>query len=316
MTQLDVFRPQTALERSESWTKLNDEDMRIRAARAIGGRDVDELWSVTEAYLIQKGKSGTKVSRKTLSTYRRGVLDLLDAWQGENLLRPGRRAGQQWIRQLETKLGAKSVPVKLAAARTFYKALRWADVTEVDPFADVTVRQDKTNAWEKRQPYSQEELVQLIKEVDTMEKVIVLLGSHAGLRVSEMAKLEWADLNRMNGKITVKDGKGGKQRTVKASKSLLTAVGAWELENTDLEAETVLGIKSRMISYVLEGLCARAGVPFRGVHALRHSAGTNLYEQTNDLGLVADHLGHASIDTTRIYAKIADKRLDRTVGEW
>ncbi len=55
----------------------------------------------------------------------------------------------------------------------------------------------------------------------------------------------------------------------------------------------------------------------KGVHALRHYCGTRLVREGGDLEMAARHLGHASIETTRIYAaKWSDEGLKRTVGEW
>ena len=46
-------------------------------------------------------------------------------------------------------------------------------------------------------------------------------------------------------------------------------------------------------------------------HKLRSTAATNLYEQTGDIYLVADVLGHANIQNTRRYAKVSNgKRID------
>jgi len=59
----------------------------------------------------------------------------------------------------------------------------------------------------------------------------------------------------------------------------------------------------------------RAGVPTRGVHALRHYCGTRLVRQT-DLETVARHLGHATLETARVYAKWSDERLSEAVGSW
>ena len=47
------------------------------------------------------GSSGSRVSLHTLSAYKRGLKDLLQAWQGENLLRPGKNAGVLYVRELE-----------------------------------------------------------------------------------------------------------------------------------------------------------------------------------------------------------------------
>ena len=50
-------------------------------------------------------------------------------------------------------------------------------------------------------------------------------------------------------------------------------------------------------------------------HKLRSTFGTNLYHATGDIYLVADVLGHTSVDTTRKhYADMTDKRR-RTAAE-
>jgi len=52
------------------------------------------------------------------------------------------------------------------------------------------------------------------------------------------------------------------------------------------------------------------------VHALRHTAGTRLYQEQRDLALMAAHRGHAGVDTARIYAKLAADDVERAVADW
>ncbi len=59
-----------------------------------------------------------------------------------------------------------------------------------------------------------------------------------------------------------------------------------------------------------------AGIPYRGIHALRHTCGTRLVRETGNLEMAARHLGHSSIETTRVYAKWSDEGLNNTVGGW
>jgi len=54
----------------------------------------------------------------------------------------------------------------------------------------------------------------------------------------------------------------------------------------------------------------------RGMHSLRHSAGTRLFAETHDLEETARHLGHVKLEATRIYATWSDKRLRETLGWW
>jgi len=39
-------------------------------------------------------------------------------------------------------------------------------------------------------------------------------------------------------------------------------------------------------------------------------------QETQSLEEAARHLGHASIETTRVYAKWSNTRLRATIGEW
>jgi integrase/recombinase XerC len=66
----------------------------------------------------------------------------------------------------------------------------------------------------------------------------------------------------------------------------------------------------------MPALCQAAEVTPKGVHVLRHSAGTRLYAETRDLEATARHLGHSKLETTRIYAKWSDRQLRETIGRW
>ena len=140
---------------------------------------------------------------------------------------------------------------------------------------------------------------------------MVLLGAHAGLRVSEMCRLGWRDIDFKVRKLLVKRGKGGRDRRVSLSNTLTRAL--WEGRGTG----QVLRVSSRSRAYRrLRNLCLSAGVEFRGVHALRHYAGTRIYRETRDLNEAAHVLGHASLETTRVYAKYDRATEKDAVSEW
>lgn len=321
----------TPLSQAESWANLSSEDLRRLSATAVRDRDVEQLWGLTKAYLFLHGAKGARASHHTLRAYRRGVLDLLEAWQHENLLRPSRDAGVLYIRSLEaTPLALSGKPaepatlqVKLAAARAFYKALRWAGVTNAKPFENVSVAKDPTPAWEKRKPYSQREVERLLELAEPALCVMVLLGAHAGLRIGEMTELCWEDVDWNNQLILVRSGKGGKAGRVRMSGRLQASLR--ELRSLP---DKRYG-KRRVRSFVLpwgqgharkrfRELCAQAGIAYevKGVHGLRHGAGSRYYAQVKDLGRVAAHLRHSDIQTTRIYAKIDEMAIGEDIDDW
>jgi len=319
-----------ALSRAESWAALPPEELKRRAARAANARDLEELWALSEAYLFLHGSKGARASRHTLRTYRRGIEDLLAGWQHENLLRPARDAGVLYIRRLEAtpnpETGARpqaaTLQVKLAAARTLYRALRWSGATEARPFENVRVAKDPTPPWEKRRPYGDREVERLLDLADPAERVVVLLGAHAGLRISEMTALRWDDLDPARGELHVTAGKGGKSGRVHLTRRLREALR--ELRESDSavrrqrDPALVLPWGTDRTRKRFRTLCQRAGVDYAsaGVHGLRHGAGTRYYRQTHDLGRVAAHLRHADIQTTRIYAKIDQDAIGEDIDDW
>ena len=219
-----------------------------------------------------------------------------------------------WVRELEVKFKPATVRVKLAAARALYAALRWSGATTLDPFTDVKPARDLTPAWEKREAYSLNEVEWLTRVAEGYTLYIVLLGAHAGLRVSEMTSLRWEDIYLGEGKLVVAAGKGGKRGTVFLSQTLIKELG--RLPENEREGY-LLPCRSRQVVYDrLKSVCRRAKVRFKGVHALRHSAGTRIRHEQGDLALVAEHLRHSSLDTARGYAHTDNKRLREAVGEW
>jgi len=319
-----------ALSRAESWAALPPEELKRRAARAANARDLEELWALSEAYLFLHGSKGARASRHTLRTYRRGIEDLLEGWQHENLLRPARDAGVLYIRRLEAtpnpETGARpqasTLQVKLAAARTLYRALRWSGATEARPFEDVRVARDPTPPWEKRRPYGDREVERLLELAEPAERVMVLLGAHAGLRISEMTALRWEELDLAHGELRVEAGKGGKRARVRMTRRLRDALEALRdapaAPNRQRGSELVLPWGTDHARTHFRRLCQRAGVEYAsaGVHGLRHGAGTRYYRQTHDLGRVAAHLRHADIQTTRIYAKIDQDAIGEDIDDW
>ncbi len=132
-----------------------------------------------------------------------------------------------------------------------------------------------------------------------------------------------------DGEIDVRDGKGGKARTVPVSESLARALreGA-HTDNQDSREdgrggagvgmeERVLRVRDdRQARLRLRRLTVAAGVPYRGYHALRHYCGTRLMRDTGDLDTVARVLGHSSIETARVYAKWSDAGAKSASGRW
>lgn len=313
MSNLSPFKGDL-VERTRNLALLSEADLKRFAAAAARDRDVEKLWSLTEAHLTLHGAAGSRISKHTLSGYKRYGKRLIEAWANETLLRPSRSAGPLWVRELEAEFKPKTVSVNLAAGRALYAALRWSGATDANPFSDTKPARDLTPAWAKREAYSVTELEWLLRCASSYTLYIVLLGAHAGLRASEMVNLTWEAIELDTKRLTVVEGKGGKTAFVYMSKTLVSELASVPEDKRVghlLPCRTRQGVNKRMSS-----LCRRAGVKDRGVHALRHSAGTKLLSESGNLVLVAEHLRHASLDTARGYAHQDNKQLKEAVGDW
>ena len=309
---------------SRSVIELSQEERRRLAVEAARDRDGETLWELTQAYLVLHGRSGAQVSVHTLRSYKKGLGSLLDAWEGENLLRPRADQGVLYIRSLEARnvdegkgYALSTVSNRLAAARTFYKALRWLGATSATPFESVKVAKDLTESWDKQAAYTDVELNLLVlNAVDQQDVVVLYLGAHGGLRASEMLKLKWEHIRFDRSELLVASGKGRKSGWVALSPTLQLELRRLQGERLD-KTPYVLRFRSWFAVYNrVRQMALKASVPFLGVHALRHLAGTKLYEQTESLGVVADHLRHADVETARRYTKGRDKQVKKALEGW
>jgi integrase len=297
----------TIQDRSRAWTTLEAGELRRRAVEAARDRDLETLWAISEAHLGLLGQP----SVHTLRAYKTGLGVTLEALSGENVLRPTKNWGLRFIRELETSLKASSVRSRLASARALFAALRWAGATDAEPFSDVRVKRDLEPPDEKRQPYPLEVVDMLLETASPRDRVLILLGAHAGLRVSEACDLEWEDVMIYSQIIKVKNGKGGKPGTVAISERLAQALTVLERDSG-----LVLDLGAQGARAALRRLCSSTGVTYQAVHSLRHQAGTRLYRQTGDLKAVAKHLRHSRLESSSIYAKFAEDSLKETVNDW
>lgn len=129
----------------------------------------------------------------------------------------------------------------------------------------------------------------------------------SGARISELLqiKVEHVRMGYMD-----LCSKGGKIRRIYFPESLCTEELQW-LESNGVSSGFLFTNRSgqpispRGISLQLKALARRYGVPENTVypHSFRHRFAKNFLNRFNDIALLADLMGHESIETTRIYLK-------------
>lgn len=307
------------LSQARTFSGLTDEALRVRAVMAARDKHFEELWALTQAYLTSETVSGVHLSSHTLRAYRKGIEVLIEhaAAQAWNMLHPGRREPSMFVASLSNSgLKPATVMSRVAAASALYRALRWAGATDADPFADVKRPKDRTRGIVKNPPYRADFVQAMLDQADTQEKVLLLLMTHAGLRIAEALAVRWEDLDLAQRRLRVVHGKGDKARLVPLSARLRQALEALYAERPYTADDRLLSFAAYSSAYErLQKVALKAGKEheFRGFHAGRKYAGTQLYAATKDFTRVAGFLGHEQVDTTRRYVEVPEDDLNDIV---
>ncbi len=139
----------------------------------------------------------------------------------------------------------------------------------------------------------------------------------SGIRLSELAGLDWADLMRADGLVRVR-GKGRKERIVPIGGRALAALDAYRqaLPTENDAAGPVflnrngLRLSSRGVARIIAEAALRTGQAQHVTpHALRHSFATHLLDEGADLRAIQEMLGHARLATTQRYTHLTLGRL-------
>ncbi len=163
-----------------------------------------------------------------------------------------------------------------------------------------------------------EELTRLRQHAEARAWALLDTLLSSGLRASEAAALRVGDclLGYGQASLLVRQGKGSKSREVfipDALKRHLKAFLAWKEglgEDVSDRAPIFTGKRGPLTRHgvwrAIKGLLAAVGLdPRYAVHSLRHTYATCLYRASGaDLEVVREQLGHASVKTTTIYARV------------
>ena len=146
----------------------------------------------------------------------------------------------------------------------------------------------------------------------------------AGLRVSEVVALRVGDVDSERMLLRVERGKGRKDRHAMLSPQLLELLRAWWREGRRLGVLLPRGwlfpgrnpvepLSTRQLNRAVHAAAEAAGIRKRvAPHTLRHSFATHLLEQDTDIRVIQVLLGHAKLDTTALYTRVANTTI-RTV---
>lgn len=184
---------------------------------------------------------------------------------------------------------------------SFFRWLRKSGHRADDPSQDVP-RVKKPHAHPR--PCPDRYIKAALEKATESEKLMIRLGAECGLRRGEIARVHSDDVVPDNvGRSLMVRGKGDKQRIVPMPDDLADMVMA---------AHGYL-FHGRFGGHVEESYVgdhiSRLLPNGYGAHTLRHRFATTAYAATHDLFVVAELLGHESVETTEHYVAMPDGRL-------
>jgi site-specific recombinase XerD len=162
---------------------------------------------------------------------------------------------------------------------------------------------------------SEKEIQLIFSNIGNLKhKALLSLIYSCGLRVGEALNLKINDLDSDRMLISVRNGKGEKDRMVPLANNVLTLLRKYYkeyrpitflfngAENETYSATSIRNVLKRAVymSHIKKNVTP---------HTLRHSYATHLLEKGTDLRYIQVILGHSSVKTTEIYTHVSTKNL-------
>ena len=160
------------------------------------------------------------------------------------------------------------------------------------------------------------------------ERAIALLLARLGLRACEVIRLRIDDIDWSRGCLLIRAGKNHRERSLPLCQEVGNALVAYLKWARPASSRRELFLRSAApfrplrssvsICNLVQKLLRRAGVSVHrpGAHVLRHSLATRMVIRGGTFKEIADVLGHQSLATTQIYAKLDLSSLSQVAMPW
>jgi integrase/recombinase XerD len=159
---------------------------------------------------------------------------------------------------------------------------------------------------------NQEEVARLLEAAPGLKaKAALSVAYGAGLRVSEVVSPKVSDIDSQRMTQRVEQGKTQRDRYVMLSPQLLELLRDWWRAARPQAwlfpgQNPVNPMSARQFNRAVHAAAQAAGIAKRvSSHTLRHSFVTHLLEQNVDVRVIQLLLGHAKLETTALYTRIA-----------
>ena len=223
-----------------------------------------------------------------------------------------------WLAQME--VSASTLRTRLSEVRAFFVWCVDEGHLREDPSARIRLPRMPRQAPRAMKDEQIEALWNVLP--DARARAIIALMAGMGLRAGEVAGLQLADFDWVEGLVRVV-GKGRHERILPVPETVRHHVAVWLAERGRRAGPLIVaythggGVGAHYMSQMVSRWVRDAGLkqaPWdgRSAHALRHSTAERLYQAGTDLRVIQSVLGHQHAVTTWRYlrhdAEIADMR--------
>jgi site-specific recombinase XerD len=151
------------------------------------------------------------------------------------------------------------------------------------------------------------------KRLALLDRAIFHLLWQCGLRTGEVEDLRLEDLDLDNRRLTIRDGKGRRDRTVYVAELAVKVLNEYLAVRGDGFGDHVFLYRNAPLSRSFIGCRIKAAGERTGLkvypHRLRHTCGTQLLNAGCRITSIQKYLGHKRLNTTMIYARVLDQTM-------
>ena len=155
---------------------------------------------------------------------------------------------------------------------------------------------------------SRQEIVDMIKRTHNLKhKLVIIFLYSSGLRVSELVNLKRKDVDVVNNKILVRQGKGRKDRYTILSSKAKKYLSEYLLSTSFKSDYLFEGRNGKYSVKSIQEIVKRSSALHVTPHMLRHSFATHLLENGISIRYIQGLLGHSKLETTSVYTHVASR---------
>jgi integrase/recombinase XerD len=248
-----------------------------------------------------------------------------DLRRPEQLTKPILECHQRWLfhyRKADgNALGVTTQRGRLGAIQGFFAWLCRENILHANPAADLELPRKPNRTLPRSLSLQDVHAALDVPDVTDLlgirDRAILETLYATGVRRAECARLDVDDVDRGRGLLTVREGKGRKDRVVPLGERAAHWLDIY-LERTRPLLETARAGRALFLSGYGERISAghignwvrrvirAAGIARSGsCHLFRHSCATHMLENGADIRFIQQLLGHARLDTTQIYTDVS-----------